>query len=178
MLCDFCHEKDAVIFLEQLSGGEKRKINMCVDCALERGITTDPKSIEASIGDLFKELSDITRRLKADNSRLCPVCGTKVGEIRKYGKVGCPECYSIFKGDIKKFLQDSGVKGSYSGSMPARLATVRSVLSDRVSIQKKLNAAVEQEDYEKAAMYRDLLKTLEKTAVADGNQNPLAEEQI
>lgn len=177
MLCDFCHERDAVIFLEQVSGsGQKRKINMCVECAIQRGISPDPKSIESSIGDLFKELSDITRRVQAENSRMCPVCGINVGEIRKTGHVGCPECYAIFKNDIRRYLSSKGIKGSYTGSMPARLATVRSVLTDRVVLQNKLNDAVANEDYEKAAMYRDYLKALEKTPVSDGSQQSFAGE--
>ena len=169
MLCDFCHEREAVIYLEQISGsGQKRKINMCVECAIRRGISPDPKSIESSIGDLFKELAGITKRMQAENSRMCPVCGMSVGEIRKTGSAGCPECYSIFKTDIRKYLTAKGVKGTYSGSMPARLASVHSVLNDRVILQNKLNAADADADYEKAAMYRDHLSALEKAPVADG----------
>ena len=71
MVCDFCHEREAVIFMEQVSGvGQKRKISMCLECAMERGISPDPKSIESSIGDLFKELSDISLLLKKLNWRL------------------------------------------------------------------------------------------------------------
>ena len=76
MLCDFCHEREASIFLEQLTNnGQRRKINICMECALERGISSDPKSIESSIGELFKELALVTKRLQRDNNRLCPVCG-------------------------------------------------------------------------------------------------------
>ena len=55
--------------------------------------------------------------------------------------------------------------------MPHRLASVHSVLTDRIMLQNKLNAAVEREDYEKAAMYRDYLKALEKNPVyGDGEE--------
>ena len=166
MLCDFCHEQDAVIFLEQTNiKGLKRRINMCRDCALARGISSDPKSLENSIGELFKELSDISRKLESDNSRMCPVCGTSISKIKKTGLAGCPECYSVFKGDIKKMLSDKGIAATYCGSMPHRLASVHSVLTDRIMLQNKLNAAVANEDYEKAAMYRDYLKALEKNPV-------------
>ena len=98
MLCDFCHEQEAVIFLEQMNNnGQKRKINICMDCALERGITNDPASIEVSIGNLFKELSEISKKVLTENNKLCPVCGTSLGSIKKTGITGCPECYAIFK---------------------------------------------------------------------------------
>ncbi len=172
MICDFCHERDAVIFLEQVnSNGQKRKINMCIECAMERGISSDPRSIEASIGDLFKELAVVTKRIVEENSRMCPVCGTSIGEIRKTGLAGCPECYSIFKADIRKFMEKRGISGTYSGTMPERLATVHSVLNDRIILQNKMEAAVAEENYEKAAMYRDYLKALENTAVTGIPEN-------
>mgnify|MGYP002626737059 CR=1 FL=1 len=175
MECDFCHQREAVVYFEQLSGnGQKRKICMCVECAAERGISQDPRSIESSIGAIFRELTEVARRVRIDNSRLCPVCGTSLGEIRKTSRVSCPECYAIFKADIKKILENRGVKGSYTGSMPQRLSTVHSVLSDRIALQNKLDAAVATEDYEKAAMYRDYLRALENTAVSDGDEKTLA----
>lgn len=169
MLCDFCKEREAVIFLEQMSGsGQKRKINMCAECAIDRGISSDPRSIEASIGDLFKELANLSRKAQRESRRMCPVCGLSVGEIRKKGIVGCPECYAIFKEDIRKYIMGKGIKGVYTGSMPERLSNMRSVLNDRIVLQDKLSQAIEKEEYEKAAMYRDYLRALENVSVADG----------
>ena len=140
MLCDFCKEREAVIFLEQMSGnGQKRKINMCGECAIDRGISSDPRSIEASIGDLFKELANLSRKAQRESRRMCPVCGVSVGDIRRKGLVGCPECYSIFKDDIRKYIMGKGIKGIYTGSMPERLANMRSVLNDRMALQDKLS---------------------------------------
>ncbi|MCH5295227.1 MAG: UvrB/UvrC motif-containing protein [Treponema sp.] len=175
MECDFCHEREAAIFLEQVSAnGQKRKISICMECAIERGISPDPKSIESSIGSLFKELSEASRKIQALNSRMCPVCGMSAGQIKKSGVTGCPECYSIFKADIKDFLERHGRKVAYSGSMPARLASFHSVLNDRIVLQNKLDDAVAKEDYEKAAMYRDYLRALERNPVANGEDEELA----
>lgn len=172
MICDFCGERDAVIFLEQLSSnGQKRKINICMECALERGISTDPKSIEKSIGGLFKELAAVSRKAREDSARMCPVCGMSVGEIRRNKIAGCPECYAIFSQDIHTVLSKEGINGEYSGDMPKRLSSFKSVLTDRIMLQNKLEDAVSREDYEKAAMYRDFLRALEKKSVAPGFEN-------
>ncbi len=176
MLCDFCHEREAAIYMEQVSStGQKRKINICMECAIQRGISNDPKSIESSIGSLFKELAMASKRLQIDNSRVCPVCGTAVAEFKRTGKVGCPECYAIFKNDIFKYLERRGITGKYTGSLPERLSTVHSVLNDRMILQNKLDKAIACEDYEKAAMYRDYLRALENTAVSSGEDMPLEE---
>ncbi len=172
MLCDFCQEREAEIFMEQMSGeGSRKKINLCMSCAIERGFTPDAKNIQASLGNLFKELAEITKKVHEKDNRICPVCATSLGSIKKTGKTGCPECYSIFKNDVRQYLEKNGVKTIYKGTMPARLSTVHSVLTDRIMLQNKLNDALKEENYEKAAMYRDYLKALEKQSVSDGGNS-------
>lgn len=167
MVCDFCHEREAVIFVEQVNNnGQKRKISMCMECAIARGISDDPKKIESSIGDLFNELTATAKKIELENNRMCPVCGTSLADIKRFGYTGCPECYAIFKGSIQSYLVDKGIGGTYTGSMPARLASFHSVLNDRIALQNKLNDAVAHEDFEKAAMYRDYLHALEKHPVS------------
>lgn len=176
MVCDFCHDREAVIFVEQVSStGQKRKINMCMECAIARGISPDPKNIESSIGDLFNELTATAKKIELENNRMCPVCGTSLAEIRKSGHTGCPECYAIFKEPITAYLTTKGIFGPYTGSMPARLASFRSVLNDRIALQNKLNDAVAREDYEKAALYRDYLHALEKHPVASSEETDISQ---
>ncbi|MBP5251944.1 MAG: UvrB/UvrC motif-containing protein [Treponema sp.] len=171
MICDFCHEREAAIFLEQTTfDGTKRKINICMDCALERGITAGSSSIEQSIGNLFKELAQAAKKINEINSKMCPVCGTNLGSIKKTLKTGCPECYAIFKDEIKTILASKKFDAPYTGTMPSRLANIHSVLNDRIALQNKLNAAIENEDYEKAAMYRDFLRALSRSPVSSGTE--------
>lgn len=172
MVCDFCHERDAVIFLEQVNvNGQKRKINMCMECAVARGISSDPKSIESSIAGLFRELAEASEKIRILNNRMCPVCGTSAGDIKKSGVVGCPECYEIFKNEIRAMLEARGAKDMYRGSMPARLSSFHSVLNDRIILKNKMDDAVAHEDYEKAALYRDYLRALEKSFVVSGEED-------
>ena len=84
-------------------------------------------------------------------------------------QAGCPECYAVFKNEISDLLKKQGVTAGYTGSMPRRLAKFKSVLTDRIQIQAKLEESLKKEDYEKAAVYRDYLKALEKQPVAGGN---------
>lgn len=168
MLCDFCHQKEAAFFIEQTANDVKRKINLCMDCAIARGVTPDPKSLERSVGGLFAELARVSSELKKESSPRCPVCGTSLLLIKKTRSVGCPECYSIFKDEVSSLLKEGGASASYTGTMPRRLRTFRSVLTDRIDLQAKLEASLKNEDYEKAAIYRDYLKALEKSPVAGG----------
>lgn len=166
MICDFCKKQDAVVFIELNGDGGKKHINLCRECAAKSGITGDPKSITS----IFKELTTISRQISEADKKVCSVCGTKLALIKSSKKAGCPECYSIFKNEIRELLEKEGIKGSYSGKMPKRLATFRSVLTDRIALQGKLEESLKNEDYEKAAVYRDYLRALEKSPV-NGNDD-------
>ena len=164
MICDICGQNEAVVVINKIMNNTKHELHLCMKCAKERGLITKNGRLEMSLEGLFENIS-----ASKNNDRLCPVCGCKLSEIKKTFKVGCPECYSIFSDEIKKMLEQKGFAGSYTGSMPERLANFRSVLTDRMYLQARMEESVEKEDYEKAAIYRDRLKALEKSAVADGS---------
>lgn len=169
-ICDFCHTNTAVFFIEQVGANARRKLNLCMECAAKNGVTPDPKSLEKNVGGLFAQLAAISKKLAEEESRVCPVCGTSLAVIRKKRQTGCPECYAIFKDDIQLILKNQGADGQYTGSMPNRLRNFRSVLNDRIVLRTKLEESLKKEDYEKAALYRDYLRALEKTRVAGGDQ--------
>jgi protein arginine kinase activator len=147
-----------------------------MECAVKRGISPDPKAIERSVGVLFAELAQNTKQKEPESDRVCPVCGQSLEKIRKTGKLGCPECYAIFRTEIGMLMKQRNITGPYTGSMPRRLASFRSVLTDRVDLQAKLEESIEKEDYEKAAVYRDYLRALERSPVNGtvGDDNPPA----
>ncbi|MBQ6781124.1 MAG: UvrB/UvrC motif-containing protein [Treponema sp.] len=169
-ICDFCHTNNAVFFIEQVNPQGKRKLNLCMECAAKNGVTPDPKSLEKSVGGLFAQLAKISKKLAEEESRVCPVCGTSLAIVRRTRHAGCPECYAIFKDDIQLILKNLGADGQYTGSMPNRLRNFRSVLNDRIVLRTKLEESLKKEDYEKAALYRDYLRALEKRPVSGGEQ--------
>ena len=170
MICDLCGENEAVLFIEQTSGNAKRKLNLCVDCAKANGVSPDSKTIGRSLALLFDSLLGRSKfQPKAEDNRLCPVCGISVKEITMTRKTGCPECYSIFKNEVNDVFKKIGALPPYKGSLPKRLKNFRSVLTDRIVLQAKIEESLKTEDYEKAAVYRDYLKALEKSPVSGGD---------
>ena len=169
MLCDLCGENEAVLFIEQTNANTKRKLNLCFECAKLHGVSPDSKTIGRSLAMLFDSLLGRAKSQgKKEDDRLCPVCGISVNEIKMTRKAGCPECYSIFKNEVGEVFKKIGVLPPYKGTLPKRLKNFRSVLTDRIVIQGKLEESLKREDYEKAAVYRDYLKALEKSPVSDG----------
>ena len=102
--------------------------------------------------------------------KICPVCGMTYDKISESQKIGCSECYYTFANEFKKTLRKYGITQAYQGSFPKKLKGYKSTLTSRVEMQFKLDAAIEAEEYEKAAFYRDYLKVLNKEA--SGAKNP------
>ncbi len=171
MLCDICHNAEGIIFVESMTPSGPRKITLCNACALARGINPPIPSNPKLLAGIFKEIDERNAKNNPDEKKLCPVCAKSLAFIKRTGTVGCPECYNVFKEEIKQNMQEHGILGKYTGSMPKRLAGFRNSLTDRADLQKKLDEAVALENYEKAAFYRDCIRCLEKGFVANGEEN-------
>lgn len=167
MKCDICHEKQAVIFVRQMTGQTSLELHLCADCARERGFSATDSKLELSLSGLLSGIVDNQSLLNSKN-RACPVCGKSLKDIIDNKKAGCPECYINFTKEIMAQLKLDGIESSYTGSLPQQLAHFKSSLTDRMLLQSKLEKAIHEEDYEKAAVYRDRLRVLEKSSVHNG----------
>ncbi|HZK20072.1 MAG TPA: DNA helicase UvrBC [Treponemataceae bacterium] len=161
MLCDICGRREAVLFVTQSQNGEKKEIHLCAKCAKERGLNAEGALLAKSLGALVKELG----RPKKN----CYACTHKLETIMKTGNIGCPECYIAFKDEITEMFLKKNRDLPYTGSMPKKLHHFRSVMTDRIAIQNKLADSVKNENYEKAAMYRDFLKVLDTGAYTNAS---------
>lgn len=160
MVCDICGVRDAMMAVQQVSSSGRKEIHICLQCASQRGLSAHNGKIEMSLAGLFESIAKAQKK-----QIICPVCGAGSENFIKKQQLGCPECYNIFSQEIKNTLTQRGVTGTYTGSMPARLTNSNSVLVNRMQLKEKLEQSVAQEEYEKAAMYRDRLKVLDKIAM-------------
>lgn len=163
MKCDICKLKEAMLFVRQEYNSSVIELHLCADCAKERGLSTEGNKIEMSIGGLVTGLLHNSLDGSLQKTKLvCKTCGRSLTDIKKTGRVGCPECYTAFKNEIAELLKNGNFQIPFSGNLPKKIEHFNSKISDRMLIQNLLEQAVEREDYEKAAFYRDQLKLLEK----------------
>lgn len=172
MKCDICHDKEAIVFIRQVNGSAVNELHLCSDCARIRGFSSNEAKIEMSLGNLLSGLVDSSLHQNSKN-RACTVCGHLLKDLIENKRAGCPECYVHFNKEILAQLRSDGIQGDYTGSLPKQLAYFKSSLTDRMMLQSKLEKAINEEDYEKAAVYRDRLRILEKKGVmhADNEQD-------
>lgn len=82
----------------------------------------------------------------------CPACGFTSEDVRKTGRLGCPECYEAFSSMLQEVLNDCQKGLHHSGKIPSKMQGVR---KDR--LEKELRQAIAEERFEDAAKIRDQL---------------------
>ncbi len=156
------------MFLTQIVNTQITELTLCEDCARERGLF-DPQSLtfaEKFFPDELKQRVDrIVQELSAKCSQpqpgrllspdvisQCPACQFTLEAHRRTGRLGCPDCYSVFAREL-------GTDLSTVADMPGKSAPT--LVVQRAQLERQLYQAIEREDYENAARLRDELKNLQ-----------------
>ena len=158
MQCCICKEKPATVHLTQIVGDKMQKLDMCEDCAKAKGIN-DPTSF--AMADLMLGLGASQEVEQALGAELkCPRCGFSQADFKKSGRLGCPECYKTFAEGLSGQLKMLHKGTRHVGKAPEALRQTRDRADRLKTLQKKLNKAIETEDFELAAQLRDQIKAM------------------
>ena len=157
MMCCVCKEKPATVHLTQIAGDKVQKVDLCEECAKQKGVN-DPAGF--SLADLLLGLgaSQEIEQATGGVDVKCPQCGFSQADFKKSGRLGCPECYKTFAEGLEGLLKSMHKGTRHAGKVPEALHQTRD-LSDRLkTLQKKLSKAIEEENFEQAAILRDEIK--------------------
>jgi protein arginine kinase activator len=166
MLCDNCGNSEAEVHLTQIVNNEMATVHLCSACAAEKGL-------DAGGGGKTVQLSDFLAKMgqaalsdqEATGAGPCGYCGTSVEEFRRTGRLGCPHCYSTYETQLRAILRRIHGSTYHLGKVYVPPASTVADRSSRLAgLKRKLQRAIEAEDFEQAAVIRDQIKELE-TAV-------------
>lgn len=179
MMCDKCGIREANIKYTEVFNGVKTEHNLCAQCAKEMDLTPSSAWLEGDfpIEKLLSTLLGLTDASVNQNPRtdvICPTCGTTYEEFIKNSRFGCADCYHVFDpllGEKIKKLQENS---THIGKHPKMRASVHESakvtesgeleLSPQEQInqlKRRLETALQEEDYETAAVCRDKIHSLE-----------------
>ncbi len=159
MKCDICHDRTAVIFVQQVSRGNSVELHLCEQCAKERGFSTDANRVDISLGGIFSGLSE-SRQGEEEAGPVCPACGCSLQSIKRTRRVGCADCYSRFKAEIVAILRQEGIEAAMPATQGEPRERAFPETADAGTLKRELQRAIDQENYELAAYYRDRLRSL------------------
>lgn len=157
MLCCICKEKPASVHLTQIAGDKVQKVDLCEDCAKQKGVN-DPGSF--SIADLLLGLgaSQEIEQASGGMEVKCSHCGFTQADFKKSGRLGCSECYKTFAEGLEGLLKTMHKGTRHAGKVPEALRQSRDLTDRLKTLQKKLAKAIEDEQFEEAAKLRDEIK--------------------
>jgi protein arginine kinase activator len=161
MQCMICKKNDAKVHLTQIIGDKMQKVDLCEECAKSKGVN-DPAGF--SLADLLLGLG-ASQELAAGaggEETKCPSCGFSQADFKKAGRFGCSECYVTFAEGLEGLLKSMHKGTRHIGKVPHVLKQGRDMTEQLRHLQKRLEKAVSNEDFEEAAQLRDEIKTLKE----------------
>lgn len=159
MLCQNCQRSEATTHIKRIVRGETAEFHFCHACAENLGM--------ADFFPAFSGFSDTAGmyypsdvRRMGESVLRCEVCGFSFDDIARTGKPGCPNCYRVFADKLRPTLRKIHGRARHCGRIPA--ASDEDTVSEyRIEVLKKeLNAAIDEQNFERAAQLRDEIKTL------------------
>lgn len=165
MLCEKCGKRQATTHIKKSINGVYEEHHYCSECAAESGVKAFPSFGAFGDGGLFGSLLGLpfseTHTSRADTLR-CPFCGTSFSEISENGRVGCAQCYDTFRKQLLPSIERIHGRASHCGKAPEREITEEDKKKKELDeLKEKLQKAVDAQEYEQAAKFRDEIKELE-----------------
>jgi protein arginine kinase activator len=82
-------------------------------------------------------------------------------EFNKTGKIGCSNCYKVYGDKLVPLLRRLHGNIQYNGKIPSRAFGSVKLSREITKLKEQLDAAIKNEEYEKAAVLRDQIRNLE-----------------
>jgi protein arginine kinase activator len=152
-----CKQNAAKVHLTQIVGDKVQKVDLCEECAKQKGVNEAPGF---SLADLLLGLGasqEIGQSAGGEEIK-CPSCGFTQADFKKAGRLGCSQCYTTFAEGLEGLLKSMHKGTRHVGKVPAALRQGRDLNERLKHLQKKLDKAVSSEDFEQAATLRDEIK--------------------
>jgi protein arginine kinase activator len=92
----------------------------------------------------------------------CSRCQMTRAEFKTNARLGCPECYNSFMGELNALMQAMHHSRQHVGKIPARQGVEARITAQIASLQKDIATAIAKEEYEIAANLRDKIRALQE----------------
>lgn len=159
MKCDKCGAP-SVYHSTYIVNGISQSTNLCRDCAIKEGIFSNQKT--SLFDDLFSTFSDLLSFDKVENIS-CPVCKTTLKEFKSTSKLGCSNCYEVFREEISKIIKRiAPFEKHQQDTIKIKPAKQKLSKEEQIALlREEMKSAVEEERYEDAAKIKKQITKLE-----------------
>ena len=160
MKCDRCGAP-SVYHSTLIVNGVSQKTSLCRDCAIKEGVFAQEKS--SLFDEMFSSFSDLLGFEQVENL-VCPICKTTLKEFKSTGKLGCPNCYDMFRDEISSIIKRIAPfeKHKQDAIKSTKTKTKKLTKDEQINaLRQEMKLAVSEERYEDAAKIKKQITKLE-----------------
>ncbi|TVR58756.1 MAG: hypothetical protein EA422_15720 [Gemmatimonadales bacterium] len=163
MICDNCGAAEAVIHLTQIVDNEMKTLHLCQACGADKGVQGSSAPPSLPLTDFLAQMGKPPSASTAVATRnRCSFCGLSFKQFRESGRLGCSHCWTTFDSHLSGLVRRIHGSNQHVGKVylsPDPSVTEREKKLE--AMRRRLQRAVELEDFERAAELRDEIRTLE-----------------
>jgi protein arginine kinase activator len=160
MLCENCGENNAKVHYTQIEKNEMHTFHLCEACAAAKGLQPGVNVGNFPLTDFLAQMSKAGAESAA--AAPCAFCGLTLEDFKKTGRLGCSHCYVSFETHLSGLLRRLHGGTQHVGKVYLPPDPSSSAQQERLAgLRRKLDRAVQTEDFERAAQIRDMIRTLE-----------------
>ncbi len=169
MKCQKCQLREATNHITEVINGQKMELHLCAECAAQSEEFQDMKAgfdfgIGDFIGGIFGGKQKTLSNDVAKQTMVCPGCGMPFEDFLHKGRLGCGECYSVFRGRLERPLRQIHGTCDHVGKIPSRIGGELQRSRQIAKLENELSSAIAKQEFERAAELRDQIKELQKEA--------------
>jgi protein arginine kinase activator len=163
----------ANVHFTQIINGKKVEMYLCEQCAGEKGkLGFSPQlNLGEFLWGFLPGLGGSGNPYLQEEQPAevrCKGCGMSFEDFRKTGKLGCGECYDVFRENLTPILRRLHGSSEHLGKVPQRVSDRIRNSNEIEKLRTELTAAIGNEEYEKAAELRDRIRSLESAGSQRG----------
>lgn len=157
MLCEKCKKNKATVKYSENINGLKVDYNLCKYCF------NDINYNNSFIDNFFNSFFSNNVLLDTyEKNYQCNVCGNTFEQFKNSGKMGCVNCYKVFREKLNSIFNNIQEKNIHTGKVPKNLEAYKINIENIDTLKEQLNIAIKNEDYEQAIKIRDKIKSIER----------------
>jgi protein arginine kinase activator len=163
MLCDVCGKKPATVHLTEIIDEQMNELHLCEDCAHQKSAAMEQ---QFGLSDLLAGMADFEKPSNKEEEMItakCSSCGLTYADFKKIGRLGCGECYNVFRKYLAPLLKRIHGSNQHIGKSPLKGKTITKAFKKKEGPEElkiRLQKAIQEEAFEEAAQLRDQIKKI------------------
>lgn len=178
MICENCKQRPATVTITMTKDNEQVVKHYCEVCSgkndfIQNGPDSKSKAIEEIFSSWFGipawSMNAPEQKQSQKEELQCFSCGMTFKQFLHEGKFNCSHCYETFHEQLPaifKRLHNGATE--HRGKIPSGFNNSYQIKKEIENLRQQMKVAVNEENFEKAAMLRDEIRTLEKSLQQGG----------